>query len=492
MLNFKENNVKNLLEESINLIRSNELNKAKLILQKVMLIESHNKTANLNFGAILVLQKQYEESQIFFKKVLKIDENNFIANFNLGIAYLKSLSIKEASKFLEKANYLKPNNSDVLHQLGDLNLKTSNVNEAEYYYKKVNKMLPKNITILNQLNIIFQIKKDYKKSVIFLKEALNLQKDNFFLVYALGLLQLMMGDYKKGLKNFECRKKITKININLTKNQLNKEWSGEKLNGKKILIIFEQGIGDQINFARYIFSIQKKYSAKIILLLKKNLHYLFKDFDFDIIDLESPIPKHDFYQYLLSLPLITYDRQNIFLENKKFITTKNLKKPNIINKIKEIKGIKIAFNWRGNSNYQFDQFRSIPLKHFKKIFDIDKFSYISMQKNDFKELNAFRDYKNIYDFTPDLDNNNKLFYDTIQVLKEVDLLITADTALVHFASTLNIKTYLLLSHYHDWRWNIQIKNGTLYQNLKIIKQSKINNWDDVFENLFNKLNKINF
>ena len=84
------------------------------------------------------------------------------------------------------------------------------------------------------------------------------------------------------------------------------EWKGEDLTNKTILVFSELGIGDIIQFARYLYMLQDKYSTTIIFRTYKRLVYLFSKSKFKIITDEDSVPSHDFHKYLLSLPQIFY------------------------------------------------------------------------------------------------------------------------------------------------------------------------------------------
>ena len=86
-------------------------------------------------------------------------------------------------------------------------------------------------------------------------------------------------------------------------------------------------------------------------------------------------------------------------------------------------------------------------------------------------------------------NNYNSFEDTIAILKNLDLLITSDTAIAHLASTMEIRTWLLLNFSPDWRWHINMKLFKWYKNLKIFRQESDLKWDKVIKEVRNELNK---
>ena len=271
------------------------------------------------------------------------------------------------------------------------------------------------------------------------------------------------------------------------------EWKGENLNGKSILIVSEQGIGDIIQFSRYIFELEKMFDVKIVFKVRKKLHHLFKNSKIKIIGPQDPIDKTDYYQCLMTLPAIFFELENRLISNYDFIKTDNKLLNYWKEKINNIKGYKIGLCWQGDPNYGRDFMRSIPLKNFEKLFYIPNLSFINFTKE--TGLNQIKDFKfknKIYDFSSQLDNGENSFEDSIALLKNIDLLITADTAVGHVASTMNVNTWLLLDYSADWRWHVQINNFYWYNNLKFFRQKKINVWDDVITEMAEKLENIKF
>ena len=135
--------------------------------------------------------------------------------------------------------------------------------------------------------------------------------------------------------------------------------------------------------------------------------------------------------------------------------------------------------------------RSIPLKKFEKLFLIPNLNFINFTKGAGQEqLKDFKFKEKIYDFSNELDNGNNSFEDSIALLKNIDLLITADTAVGHVASTMDIKTWLLLDYSADWRWHAQMNNFCWYNNLKFFRQKKFNVWDDIIDDIAIKLENL--
>ena len=172
------------------------------------------------------------------------------------------------------------------------------------------------------------------------------------------------------------------------------------------------------------------------------------------------------------------------MKNIPYIKIDNVNNLKWKKKLSKFKKPIVALNWQGDKNFLFDDTRSIKLSFFKKLVQIKKYDFISIQKNfgaDQIKLNNLSE--NINDFTSEIDENNKTFEDTISILNNVEMLITSDTAVAHLAGTMEINTYLLLSYNPEWRWYIEPKENCFYPNISIIQQDQMNDWTGVFEKL---------
>ena len=473
-----------ILQEKVNrgikCVEENNFSQATEIFEDLKLNKNTKNISHLFLGIICIKKKENSEAKKNFKKILNNDAKHPEANLNLGLVYFAEKNYERAEFFFNKLN----KNLTAIYHLGLINFYTKKFSDAIESFEKCIE-IDKNF-IFSYLNLghsNLRLKKfndainNYK---IFLEKKPNDNISKFNLSWS----YFGISDLENGFKFYEYRKEKTepKEKTLEVKNKFNlNEWKGENLTNKKILIISEQGIGDNIQFFRYLFSLKKNYQCEIIFYTDKKLKHLFEKSPFKIVtDLQNQ-EKIDYFQNLLSLP-------GIFYKNNKFIQGPinyiNIdKEKNLIweNKLKKFNKPIIALNWQGNKDFLFDYERSINLNQFKNILKIEKFKFISLQKNFGSEQISKYDLSSlIHDLSDKIDLNENAFEDTINILNNIDLLITTDTALAHLAGTMGIKTYLLLSYNPEWRWLIELKHKCFYPNLNIVQQKKFNDWDGVF------------
>ena len=370
-----------------------------------------------------------------------------------------------------------------------------NFKEAIKYFEICKNIDVKFIPTLLNLGNIYLRRNEFKKSIDNYKKILDLNPDKTYSNLAkfnISWNQLAEFNFDEGFKNYEIRneKPLIKKQINETINLFScKEWDGEDLNDKTILILSEQGLGDNIQFFRYLFWIKDEFNTNIIFYVNKKKSHLFKNTPFEIVSDLNNIKNVDYFKFIMSLPGIYYKQNQNFQKLIPYIKT------NKDNELKWKKVLKkfdkpiIALCWQGDRKFMFDKTRSIALSNFKNILAIKKYTFVSLQKGFGSEQIKSNNFENhIVDLSNEIDNGDKTFEDTISILKNVECLITSDTSIAHLAGTLNVKTYLLLSFNPEWRWFIEKKYNVFYPSIKIIQQDQPGDWEAVFEKVENILN----
>ena len=448
--------------------------------EKAIQIDSNHADAHNNLGMVFYKLKDFQNSINYYEKAIQIDSNNVHAYNNLGNSLIGLYRTKEAVDYYKKAIEIDSNYIKAHENLGIAFYKLGEFQKAISCHEKAIQLNPNNLNSHNNLGIIFHQLRQFQNAKSYFEKAIQIDPNHPDVNFSFGMLLLSMSDFKNGLIKYEWRKKLPE-NINKLKNIKGLEWQGENLNNKTILILFEQGIGDIIQFSRYIYLIEKEYSVNIIFMTNKKIAHLFSKSKFKLIFNEDDVPKYDFYKHLMSLPKIYYEKTKTFPSQINFIPKDKKITLKWKERLNEIKGFKVGINWQGRKTYGVDHLRSIPLNYFNDLFNIEKINFISLQKGfGLEQIKNFKHKDKLYNFSKEVDNGENIFEDTIGILQNIDLVISIDSSLVHLSSTLGIKTFALLHFCPDWRWNLMTKEFSWYDNLKIYRQEEVNKWDSIF------------
>ena len=137
--------------------------------------------------------------------------------------------------------------------------------------------------------------------------------------------------------------------------------------------------------------------------------------------------------------------------------------------------------WSGSFNGTNEPYRSIPLSSLKKILSLNANFYCLQNEIWDRDLDFFRS-TNLIDY-------GKLNLDEIaSIINNLDLVITVDTSILHLSASLNKETWGLFSLNPDWRWG-EFNKFNPYKSLNIFKQKTFNEWNDIEDQIYEKLKK---
>jgi hypothetical protein len=137
--------------------------------------------------------------------------------------------------------------------------------------------------------------------------------------------------------------------------------------------------------------------------------------------------------------------------------------------------LRIGLVWSGNPNHNNDRNRSLPLRLFTPLLDLDA-QFVSLQKDPRPgDLALLREHPDIVDPTSDLAD----FADTAALIACLDLVIAVDTSVAHLAGALGCATWILLPYLPDWRWLLGRDDSPWYPTAKLFRQSETRDYADV-------------
>lgn len=400
-----------------------------------------------NFDDILKLaDEQYKNGDFltaveYYKKFIEQNPNNAIIHNIIGYLYRKINTydtLEEQIKHFEKALELKPDFEPAVRNLAFANLRASEYQKAVYYFEKLLSLNP--------------IPDDYM---------------------AYACLKLCLGDFECGWKHYEYR-----FHKNFGKTfypEIDKpRWEGQKITDKILLVQYEQGFGDSIQFFRYLQQV-KLLVGKIIFRVQDELVDLLRinDLEIQIVSDKSPINdlKFDYHIPLMSLPFVLKAQKNNIPLSKGYIKADEDKIEQYRKEFFDNNHLKIGISWRSIGNKR----RDVPLKHFYPLSKLKNTKIYSFQKN--LNLNKFKDLHPDFEIIS-LGQSFNDFSDTAAAMANIDLFVTSDNSVFNLAGAMGKKTFVLLSKDAEWRWFLDDKTTPWYDSVRIFKKNYENeSWD---------------
>jgi tetratricopeptide (TPR) repeat protein len=258
--------------------------------------------------------------------------------------------------------------------------------------------------------------------------------------------------------------------------------------GKKIILHYQGGLGDSIHFIRYA-QILKELGATIIVQIQKELVQLFSACPY-IDTIITTVPKdnaYDAYVSIMALPALFKSNEKTIPRNIPYLFPDTTLISLWKRKIKKDNTIKIGICWQASIQNDSSRYpvarRGIPLALFSHISRIKGITLYSLQRYD-----GQTDLQNIPSgmsiiFFDDLDTTNGPFMDTAALMKNLDVVISVDTAIAHLAGALGVPVYLLLPYSSDWRWIEKREDSPWYPSMHILQQLQPFDWITVINKL---------
>ncbi len=289
---------------------------------------------------------------------------------------------------------------------------------------------------------------------------------------------LLAGKLKEGWESYEWRFKLKQAEGMLPKTD-KPQWDGQPMEPGKLLIIGDQGFGDCIQFGRFIPWVALMApqpvvacSAELLPLLKQlpGIGKIVTRWD-DAAGFEAYVP-------LSGLPrLAGTNADNIppagyLVPPPELVAHWGERLERLAPRGKK----RVALVWAGRPTHKNDKKRSLKLAQFAPVFARDDVVVLTVQKGDqITQAGGYYGRAPLVNLGPEIED----FLDTMAILKHVDRLVTIDTSVAHVAGASDVPTSIVLPYAPDWRWLLDREDSPWYPSMRLYRQSKAYEWDDV-------------
>ena len=469
----------NRLGTNIFLLNNNTV--AEKILTNLLAHDPKYIAGYLSLGLVYEQSKKFEKAIDCYNAAIKIDPKDIKPYLSLATLYKEQLEYEEAIKVYQQGLINNPSNHIILSNLGNLFYLQHKYEDAIISHQRAVKSKPDSYEVqFNFANTLLNSGK-YTEAIEAYRKTSELKPNFYRAKVSLGSTLLSMANFEEGFKEYNHRIYEDK-NFQSVLDKKNLIWNGQNIENKKILVIADDGLGNTLQFSRYL-EILSQLNCKIIFKCQDELHHFFEDMMHieEIIGLENNFQDFDYWVPLQNLIyLLTPD------------LTANCPLPSVLkindNKLLEWETlialddkIKVGLNWQGSKANPRVASNSVTLDFFKNIVSNKSASFISLQKGAaVSDIEKLQLQKNIINYDMLMDTSSKKFLDSAAIIKYLDLVITTDTSIAHLAGTLGTQTWLLLPKVSDWRW-LNSKDETIwYDNFRIYRQRKQGDWQEVF------------
>lgn len=250
------------------------------------------------------------------------------------------------------------------------------------------------------------------------------------------------------------------------------QWTGQDLTEKTIYVVFEQGLGDSLQFARYATALQKRFDCKVIFAVQKPLLRLMQiNLQMPVVDADKPVPEGcDYFVPLMSIP--------------RWLGFKVATPPPFEYRVPLSQQVvcadgrlRVGIVWAGSPGFESDFQRSMPFLHALELAS-SKVALYSLQVGprsaDIAEHSAGGLVTDLAPFMID-------FAASASLVKQLDVVVAVDTSTLHIAAGCGVPTIAILPYLRCWRWLRNREDSPFYPSLRIVQQKTPGDWAGVMQ-----------
>ena len=443
---------------------------------RAILINPELASSYYNRGNTLRDMKRFEEALESFDKAILINPEFMDAHSNRGVVLGDMKRYDEALESFDKAILIYSEFVDAYSNRGVVLRDMKRYNEALESYDRAILINPEYVDAHSNRGNALKDTKRYEEALESYDRAILINPEFADAKHNKSFILLEKGELYEGFKLYEyrwARQKIPRVfNQPL--------WLGGKsIEGKTILIHSEQGLGDTIQFCRYLEMVSA-LGAKVIFEVEPVLFPLLKQLNGvdEFIQKGESLPEFDYHCPLLSLPLAfktsleTIPCHNTYLKadiDKRKIWEKRLGNDSTS---------KIGLVWSGSLGHKNDHNRSISLEKLLPYLP-ERYQYICLQKELRDSDRQALETSSIKFFGEQLND----FSDTAALCDLMDMVISVDTSIAHLSGALGKPTTVLLPFISDWRWLLDRDDSPWYPSMHLLRQEKDSDWDSCLSQL---------
>jgi Flp pilus assembly protein TadD len=479
-LAINPDNISILANLSRGLRRQGKLAEAVAAGRRVVALNPQDASAFNDLGVLLKETGELEEAEAAALRSLELEPTSPTFLGNLGAVLLDRGDLNRAAAAIEGALAAAPDAPAHLANLCCVLRRQGKAAEAIAAGRRAVAMDPNSVPA--QFNLAFALGENGEAEESFLRyqRVATLAPDLPDVHFALAQALLRRGDFENGWDEYEWRWRMKDYEWiqGLTIVQKPK-WDGEDISDKSILICGEQGLGDTLQFVRYLPEVVAR-AKRVILWIQPALKTLLRHVEgVTLMGMDESVSGFDVYCPLLSLPRIFRSTPETVPPIPSCIKAD----PDAVRRWRAKMGdhgFRIGIGWQGKPGTLIDGERSFALASFAPLARIPGVRLISLQKNfGTEQLASLPKDMPVETLGDDFDVSSGPFMDTAAVMMNLDLVVTSDTSIAHLAGALARPTWVALKRIPDWRWGLT-EDSVWYPSMRLFRQRVAGDWDALF------------
>jgi tetratricopeptide (TPR) repeat protein len=437
-----------------------------------------------NYCELLRLAGRTQEAVAAGERATILDPTLPQAHCNLGVAYYDAGDYRAAARSYERALAHDPQFAEAWSNLGNALRAQHKLDDALVAYDRAlavrRDYADAHANKASTLHLIGRI----DEAIATYRHAIALDPMQANAHSGLSLLLLLNGNLDYGWMEYEWRWRSSEMPARRVAGTL---WEGDRTPGKRLFIHSEQGLGDALQFVRYLPLLMAR-GASIILLVPETLRILLVESlpAVTVWDEQAPLPPYDRHCPLLSLPRLFRTTLESIPADVPYVRAPKEAAARWAERLGDARGLKVGIVWSGNPKHINDPARSIAIETLAPLFAVSGTSFYSLQvgprADDLARLGA----SGVIPLARDLTS----FAETAGAVAHLDLVVTIDSSVAHLAGAMGKPVWILTPAVPDWRWLFEREDNPWYPTARLFRQKTRLDWAPVIERVAHELTRV--
>jgi tetratricopeptide (TPR) repeat protein len=431
--------------------------------------------AQCNLASVLVMRGRAEPAAELCLRALASKPDMPEAHTNLGMALARLHRLDEAERHCRESLRLRPNRPNAYANLAHVLTVTGRFEEAEECLRRALELRPDHLRVLGSYGDLCAAQLDFAGALRWYDRVEELAPEGGLMRPARAMVRLATGDFERGWEEYESRWKLAECP---SREFAKPVWTGDPFPGRTVLLHTEQGLGDTLQFVRFVRPV-KQLGGRVILACQEALIPLLLEVEGadQVVPVDGELPDFDYRLPLLSAPRVLGTREETIPRNVPYLKVPDDAIAGARERLSERCGapdgrLRVGIVWAGNPAHPDDSNRSMKWEHVKPLLRISGVQFLSLQQH--------RTIPEGCPLIPVVDDSDSIAT-TAAIVLQLDLTITVDTMIAHLAGGLGRPVWTLHKLAADWRWMAGREDSPWYPGMRLFRQSRFGDWEGVVQ-----------
>jgi tetratricopeptide (TPR) repeat protein len=470
------------------LARVGEKDRAIAAYQRAIELNPDLAEPHANLGVIFRAMGRAREALQAYGRALELNPDCAEVHCNLGVALADLDRMEEAVACYYHALAINPKFANAHYNLANALRKADQHESAIEIYQRAIQCQPDLVQAWSNMGMSFN---DLGLNDLALRaydQAVDLQPEWAEARWNRALTHLLLGNFERGWAEFDCRNQIEPPSSRTFPGQ---RWNGEDISGKTIVLNWEMGLGDSINFVRYASWVAQR-AGRVVLEIQEPLRELCESVvgvdQVISIKRDEPFVHYDVHCSLMRLPQLYRSDPATMPRSVPYLRPSIERIEKWKNRIGRCRSaLRVGLVWAGSPEHQNDRQRSLPLATLAPLADAGDIEFFSLQRG------AAADQAEHPPANMRLSNYAAEFENmaaTAALIEQLDLVISVDTSVAHLAGAMGKPVWVLLAYVPDWRWMLERAETPWYPTMRLFRQPSIGEWSEPISRVCGELGKL--